>query len=92
MRTQNVDVTNFEKHLTDFQSYVEGKHKDANKHYEDVIKNIDKSIGELEKVKENFRLFVRDLQLIDKKAQDVSVSKWTKGNLTMQQKFKELEG
>jgi hypothetical protein len=57
-----------------------------------VIKNIDKSIGELEKVKENFRLFVRDLQLIDKKAQDVSVSKWTKGNLTMQQKFKELEG
>ncbi|BDQ00954.1 DUF2130 domain-containing protein [Aquiluna sp. KACHI24] len=91
VRAQNVDVTNFEKHLTDFQAYVEGKHKDATKHYEEVIKNIDKTIGDLEKMKENFRLFVRDLQLIDKKAQEVTVSKLTKGNPTMQQKFKELE-
>ncbi len=90
IKAQNIDVTNFERHLTEFQNYVEGKHKDANKHYEDVIKNIDKTITELEKVKENFRLFVRDLNLIDKKAQEVSVSKLTKGNPTMQQKFKEL--
>lgn len=91
IKAQNIDVTNFERHLTEFQNYVEGKHKDANKHYEDVIKNIDKTITELEKVKENFRLFVRDLNLIDKKAQEVSVSKWTRGNPTMQQKFKEIE-
>ncbi len=92
IKAQNIDVTNFEKHLTDFQTYVEGKHKDATKHYEEVIKNIDKTIGDLEKMKENFRIFVRDLQLIDKKAQEVSVSKLTRGNPTMQQKFKELEG
>jgi hypothetical protein len=46
----------------------------------------------MEKVKDNFKLFVRDLELIDKKAQGVSVKKMIKGNPTMEQKFKELEG
>jgi hypothetical protein len=44
----------------------------------------------MEKVKENFKLFVRDIELIDKKAKGVSVKKLTRGNPTMDQKFKEL--
>lgn len=91
IRAQNIDVTNFEKHLVEFRDYVEGKHKDAERHYQEVIEHIDKTIGELEKVRDNFRLFVKDLHLIDKKAQGVSVTKWTRGNPTMQEKFKELE-
>jgi hypothetical protein len=92
IRAQNVDVTNFEKHLTEFQVYVEGKHKDSIRHFEAAIKQIDNSIEQMEKVKENFKLFVRDLELIDKKAQGVSVKKMIKGNPTMEQKFKELGG
>ena len=90
MRAQNIDVTNFEVKLTDFQNYVEGKHADAIKHYEGAIKQIDASIANMEKVKENFRQFVRDLELIDKRAQGVTIKKLTRGNPTMQEKFKEL--
>jgi hypothetical protein len=92
MRAQNIDVTNFEKHLEEFQVYVEGKHNDSIKHFESAIKQIDGSIAQMEKVKENFKLFVRDIELIDKKAKGVSVKKLTRGNPTMDQKFKELPG
>jgi hypothetical protein len=92
MKAQNIDVTNFEKHLEEFQVYVEGKHNDSIKHFESAIKQIDGSIAQMEKVKENFKLFVRDIELIDKKAKGVSVKKLTRGNPTMDQKFKELPG
>ena len=91
IRAQNVDVTNFEKHLTEFQVYVEGKHKDAIKHYEASIKQIDASITQMEKVKDSFKQFVRDLELMDKKAQGVTIKKLYRGNPTMEAKFKELE-
>lgn len=90
VRNQNLDVTNFEEKLLDFQDKF-GKNFDlASKHFSDAIDEIDKTIDHLQKVKEKLLGSERQLRLANDKAQDLSVKKLTRGNPTMQAKFEEL--
>ena len=92
VRNQNIDVTNFESKLLDFQDKFSKNYGLASAKFQTAIDEIDKTIDHLQKVKENLLGSERQLRLANDKAQDLSVKKLTRGNPTMQAKFAELNG
>ncbi len=90
IRNQNVDVTNFENKLIDFQTKFGANYRIASEKFQTAIDEIDKTIDHLQKVKENLIGSERQLRLANDKAQDLSVKKLTKGNPTMEAKFEEV--
>ena len=92
VKAQNIDITNFENELEDFKGKFSKNFVAASEKFKLAIKQIDDSIKDLEKVKESLLSSERQLKLANDKAQDVTLKKLTKGNPTMAEKFKELEG
>ena len=90
IKSQNIDVTNFENELLDFQTKFGNNFRLAGEKFHGAIAEIDKTIDHLQKVKENLIGSERQLRLANDKAQDLSVKKLTRGNPTMQAKFEEL--
>ena len=91
IRNQNIDITNFEDKLLDFQDKFSKNYITASNKFQDAIKEIDTTIAHLNKVKENLLSSDRNLRLANDKAQDLTIRKLTRGNPTMQNMFKELE-
>jgi hypothetical protein len=91
MKTQNIDITNFEVDLETFKTAF-GKNYDlASKRFQTAIEEIDKSIDHLQKTKEALLGTDRNLRLANDKAQDVTIKKLTRNNPTMAAKFTELK-
>jgi hypothetical protein len=91
VRSQNIDVTNFENSLLDFQAKFGNNYRIASEKFQAAIDEIDKTIDHLQKVKEALLGSERQLRLANDKAQDLSIKKLTKNNPTMQAKFAELK-
>ena len=91
VRNQNIDVTNFENSLLDFQAKFSNNFRLASEKFQTAIDEIDKTIDHLQKVKEGLLGSERQLRLANDKAQDLSVKKLTKGNQTMQALFADLK-
>ncbi len=91
VRNQNIDVTNFENSLLDFQSKFNKNYNNAYEKFKNAIDEIDKTIDHLQKVKDSLLGSERQLRLANDKAQDLSIKRLTKGNPTMQAKFSELQ-
>ena len=90
IKSQNIDVMNFENKLLDFQTKFGDNFRRAGEKFQAAITEIDKTIEHLQKVKESLLGSERQLRLANDKAQDLSVKKLTRGNPTMQAKFEEL--
>lgn len=90
VRSQTVDVTNFESDLEEFKSAFARNYDLASRKFQSAIDEIDKSIDHLQKTKDALLGTDRNLRLANNKAQDVTVKKLAKNNPTMSQKFKEL--
>lgn len=90
-KSQSVDVTNFEEKLMDFQTKFGKNVELAKAKFDDAIKNIDDTINKLQKVKDALLGSENNLRLANDKAQDLSIKKLTRGNPTMEQKFKEAK-
>lgn len=90
MKEENIDITNFERDLLNFHNAFSQKFKLAAGRFEEAIEGIDKTIGQLEKVKKALLASERNLQLAKDKIEDVSIKKLTRGNPTMAAKFKAL--
>ena len=90
VKNQNIDITNFENSLLDFQDKFSKNYELASKKFSTAIEEIDKTIDHLQKVKEALIGSERNLRLANDKAQDISVKKLTKNNPTMAAKFAEL--
>ena len=90
VKSENIDVTNFEKDLEDFKAGFGKNYELASRKFDDAIGDIDRSIKILEKVKEELKSSKNNLRLANNKAQDVTVKGLTKDNPTMAAKFKEL--
>lgn len=90
VKAQNVDVTNFEDKLLDFQDKFGKNVVAANNKFNSAIDEIDKAIKNLQNVKENLLSSEKQLRLANEKAQDLSIKKLTRGNPTMKAKFAEL--
>lgn len=91
VRSQNIDVTNFENQLDDFRSSFGRNYRLASEKFGAAIESIDKSIAQLQKTKENLLRSEDNLRIANGKAEDLTIKKLTRGNPTMQAKFDELQ-
>lgn len=90
IKSQNIDISNFETNLESFKSAFSRNYDLASNSFKKAIEEIDKSIEFLEKTKNSLLGTDRNLRLANDKAQDVTIKKLTKGNPTMAAKFSEL--
>ena len=91
VKSQNIDVTNFETDLEVFKSAFSKNYDLASKKFQTAIAEIDKSIDHLKKTKEALIGTEKNLGFANAKAQDVTIKKLTRRNPTMAEKFKSLE-
>lgn len=91
MRTQNIDITDFEDNMEKFKTGFSRNFRIASEKFEKAIDEIDKTIDHLQKTKAALLSSENNLRLANDKAQDLSIKKLTKNNPTMQQKFMELK-
>jgi hypothetical protein len=91
VKSQNIDVTNFESELESFKSNFSRNYDLASRKFQDAVKQIDDAIKDLQKVKESLLGSERQLRLASDKANDVTIKKLTKNNPTMLAKFEETK-
>ena len=91
VKSQNIDITNFERDMNDFKDRFQNNYRLASEKFGKAIEEIDKTIDHLQKVKEGLIGSERNLRLANDKAQDLSIKKLVKNNPTMAQKFAELK-
>ena len=91
VRAQNIDIENFQEEVNTFKAKFADNYRHYTQNFEDAILQIDEAIKHLENTKEALRLSEVHLGRANKKAQDLSIKKLTKGNPTMTRKFEELE-
>jgi hypothetical protein len=90
IKKANIDFSNFEVNLAKMQATIAGKAAKATKSFEDTLKDIDDAIKVLEKAKRDLEAVASYLGATSDAANKVTVKALTKGNPTMEQKFKEL--
>lgn len=91
VKSQNVDVTNFENDLEKFQSGFAKNYDLASRQFNQAIDEIDKSINHMQKTKDSLIASIRNIRLANDKAQDVTIKKLTRSNPTMADKFNDLK-
>lgn len=87
LKSQNIDISNFEEQMTDFKNQFGRNYELATKRFEMAIDEIDKSIDHLNKIKEALLGSQNQLRLANNKVEDLSIKKLTKDNPTMIAKF-----
>lgn len=90
VKSQNIDITNFETDLDNFKNAFSKNYELASKRFQAAISEIDKSIDHLQKTKDALLGTDRNLRLANDKAQDVTIKKLTRRNPTMKEKFDQL--
>lgn len=91
VRSQNIDITNFEENMENFKSAFARNYELASRRFKTAIDEIDKTIAHLQKTKEALMSSENNLRLANNKAEDLTIKKLTRGNPTMQAKFAELK-
>ncbi|MBO4870722.1 MAG: DUF2130 domain-containing protein [Muribaculaceae bacterium] len=84
---QTIDVTNFEANLNEFKDKFARNYLLASDKFDTAIKEIDKTIDHLQKVKANLIGSGNNLRLANEKAEQLTIRKLTRNNPTMQAKF-----
>jgi hypothetical protein len=89
VQRQSIDVTNFEKELSDFKDKFGKNYRLASERFQEAIKEIDNTIDHLQKVKEALVGSDRNLRLANNKAEALTIRSLTYKNPTMKAKFDE---
>lgn len=87
VKSQNIDVSNFEAAMNDFKEKFSKNYELASRKFKTAIDEIDKTIDHLQKTKEALLSSENNLRLANNKAEDLSIKRLTKNNPTMQVKF-----
>jgi len=82
-RSQQRDFTNFEENLESFKTAFGKNYQNAKDKFEDAIKEIDKSISALEKVKKDLLSSSNNLRLANDKAEQLTIKRLTKNAPTV---------
>jgi hypothetical protein len=90
IRSQNVDITNFEDNINTFKEGFARNYDLASRKFKTAIEGIDKTIIQLQKTKDALLSSENNLRLANNKADDLTIKKLTRGNPTMKAKFDEL--
>ena len=91
VRSQNVDITNFEEKMNKFKEGFSKNYEMASRKFSEAIAGIDKTIKELEKTKAALLSSENNLRLANEKTEDLTIKKLTYNNPTMKDKFDELK-
>ncbi len=91
VQNQNIDISNFENEMNDFKDKFGKNFRLASEKYNTAIAEIDKTIEHLEKVKKALSSSDKNLELANKKAEELTIKRLTKNNPTMTAKFAELK-
>ncbi|WP_077598087.1 DUF2130 domain-containing protein [Olsenella urininfantis] len=91
MKSEQIDITNFEAALGDFQDKFGRNVELANKKFNSAIDEIDKAISQLQKVKENLLGSQNNLRLADEKASKLTIKRLTKNSPMLAERFEELD-
>lgn len=90
IRSQNIDIANFEQSMEDFKSKFSYNFRLASEKFKLAIDEIDKTIVHLQKTREALLSSQNQLRLANDKAEDLTIKRLTRGNRTMQEKFAQL--
>ena len=90
VKSQQVDITNFENELEAFKGGFQRNVDLFAKQYQASIDAIDKSMDYLLKTKESLTKAANNLRLANNKAQDVTIKRLTRNNPTMQARFNDV--
>ena len=91
MKSQNVDITNFEDKIAIFKIGFAKNYDLASRQFKTAIEEIDKTMSHLQKTKEALLSSVNNLRLANSKAEDLTIKKLSHGNATMKEKFDTLK-
>ena len=91
VRSQNVDITDFEENINAFKVGFAKNYDLASRQFKTAIEEIDKTIDHLQKTKDALLSSVNNLRLANNKAEDLTIKKLTRGNVTMTAKFEEIK-
>lgn len=91
VKSQNIDITNFENELNAFRSGFARNYELASRKFKTAIEEIDKTIDHLQKTKDALLGSENNLRLANNKADDLTVKRLTRGNPTMAAKFAEIK-
>ncbi|WP_417610191.1 DUF2130 domain-containing protein [Owenweeksia hongkongensis] len=91
IRSQNVDITNFEEKINTFKEGFARNYDLASRKFKTAIDEIDKTINHLQKTKDALLSSENNLRLANNKADDLTIKKLTHGNPTMKEKFRDLK-
>ncbi len=91
MKSQNVDITNFEDKIAIFKIGFAKNYDLASRQFKTAIEEIDKTMSHLQKTKEALLSSVNNLRLANSKAEDLTIKKLSHGNATMKEKFDALK-
>ncbi len=92
VRSQQLDIIHFEENMDAFKSGFARNYELASRKFNDAIAEIDKSISQLQKVKDALTSSERNLRLANDKAQDLSLKKLTKNSPSIKAMFDEQKG
>lgn len=87
VKAQNIDVTNFENEINEFKEGFAKNYDLASRKFKTAIEEIEKTIDHLQKTKDALLSSENNLRLANNKAEELTIKKLTKGNLTMMEKF-----
>ena len=90
VREQNVDITNFEERIDKWKDSFTINSDRASKNFNKAIKDIEESIKKLESTRDALIQTVKNFETANKKLDDLTIKKLTRGNPTMTAKFAEL--
>lgn len=90
VREQNLDITDFESRIDKWKDSFTINSDRATKNFNKAIKEIDDSIKKLENTRDALIQTVKNFETANKKLDDLTIKKLTRGNPTMTAKFKEL--
>lgn len=89
-KSQSIDITSFEEKINSFRDGF-GKNYDlASRKLLEAVSSIDKSMKEMQKVKDALLSSENNLRLANDKAQDLTIKHLTHGNPTMKARFENL--
>ena len=90
-KNRNVDITHFEEKLLEFKKGFAYNYEQAKNRFNEAILQIDKTMDNLQKVKDALLASERQLRLANDKSDSLTIKKLTHNNPTMKQAFDELK-
>ena len=91
LQRRDIDITNFESRLEEFKEGFGRNYRLAGEKFKTAIDGIDKSIQQLQKIKEALLGSENNLRLANNKLDEVTIKKLVRGNPTMAARFKAVE-